>query len=143
MKRMSIYAGLLLLMISNIYAQNPPQKPNADSMQEFWQKFQTAVTKGDKQTVAALSVYPISMPYGIKNIRNKAQLLKSYRTIFFSEGNAAECFPKAKPTVDPQRPNEFTIGCRMTGGSDEEPLVYTFRFGRNGWRFTSFDNINE
>jgi len=62
---------------------------------------------------------------------------------FFSETNAAKCFAKAKPDVDKQRPKEFLIGCKMTGGGEEEPIVYTFTRGRTGWKFTGFDNINE
>jgi hypothetical protein len=138
----AIIGVVLLVLVSGVYAQTPPRTATADSMQVFWQKFRAAVVKGDKETVAALSGYPLSMPYGIKDIRNKAQFLKNYRTIFFFEGNAAKCFPKATPVVDPQNPREFTIGCAITGGIDE-PLQYTFTRGRNGWRFTGFDNVNE
>jgi hypothetical protein len=138
----AIVSATLLVLVSSLYAQTPPKTTTADSTQVFWEKFRTAIVKGDKETVVALSAYPISMPYGIKDIRNRAQLLKNYRTIFFYEGNAAKCFPKAKPMVDPQNPKEFTIACSITGGIDE-PLQYTFTRGRNGWRFTGFDNVNE
>lgn len=141
MKRALVSASLLVL-VSSLYAQTPPKTATADSVQVFWEKFRTAVVNGDKGTVVSLSGYPISMPYGIKDIRTRAQLLKNYRTIFFYEGNAAKCFPKAKPIVDPQNSKEFIIACSITGGIDE-PLQYTFTRGRNGWRFTGFDNVNE
>ena len=33
-------------------------------MNAFWEKFKAAVIKGDKETVAALSAFPLSMGYG-------------------------------------------------------------------------------
>ncbi|SRR6266849_2623483 len=142
MRRLIVSACLLATM-GTVFPQTPKQTTNADSMPVFWEKFKTAIIKGDKETVAALSAFPISMPYGMTNIKNKAQLMKYYRDIFFSETNAAKCFAKAKPDVDKQRPKEFLIGCKMTGGGEEEPIVYTFTRGRTGWKFTGFDNINE
>ena len=141
MKR-AIMGAALLVLVSSLQAQTPPKTPSANSMQVFWEKFRESVVKGDKETFADLTAYPLSMPYGIKDIRNKAQFLKNYRTIFFFEGNAAKCFPKAKPEVDAQNPKQFIIACSITGGIDE-PLQYTFTRGRNGWRFTGFDNVNE
>lgn len=116
-----------------------------DSMSAFWEKFKAAAIKGDKETVAALSQFPISMGYGIPSVKNKAQLMKYYRKIFFGETNAAKCFPKARPVVEKSRPKEFTIGCAFAGGDNGggEPFEYTFALTRNGWRFTGFQNINE
>ena len=142
MRRLIVSACLLATM-GTVFPETPKRTTNADSMPVFWEKFKTAIIKGDKETVAALSAFPISMPFGMTNIKNKAQLMKYYRDIFFSETNAAKCFAKAKPDVDKQRPNEFLIGCKMTGGGEEEPIVYTFTRGRTGWKFTGFDNINE
>jgi hypothetical protein len=141
--RKAIICACLLTMVGTVFAQTPKQTTNADSMPVFWEKFKTAIIKGDKETVAALSAFPISMPYGMTNIKSKAQLLKHYRDIFFSDANAAKCFAKAKPYVDKQRPKEFSIGCKMAAGGEEEPIVYTFTRRRAGWKFTGFDNINE
>ncbi|HKP45716.1 MAG TPA: hypothetical protein VJT50_03890 [Pyrinomonadaceae bacterium] len=140
MKRVMLYFGLLL-MLGVVSAQTSPPKAARDSMEDFWQRFQTAVVKGDKQTVAALAGYPVSVPYGIKPIRNKTQFLRNYKTIFFFEANAAKCFPKAKPDFDTASPNEFSVACSI--GGPDTPLVYMFTRGRNGWRFTGLDNINE
>jgi hypothetical protein len=102
------------------------------------------VIGGDKETVASLSQFPISRGYGMTSLRNKAQLLKRYRELFFGETNAAECFPKAKPFVDTGRNGEFTISCPFArDGGNEEPFVYTFTRTRTGWKFTGFENINE
>ena len=141
--RPAIICACLLAMMGTVFGQKPNQTTTADSMPVFWEKFKTAIIRGDKETVAALSAFPISMPYVMTNIKNKAQLMKHYRDIFFSETGAAKCFAKAKPDVDKQRPKEFTISCKMTGGGEEEPIVYTFTRGRTGWKFTGFDNINE
>ena len=117
-----------------------------DSMPAFWEKFKAAVIKGDKETVAALSQFPISLNDGMTPLRNKAQFMNKYRFLFSGETNAAKCFPKAKPEVEPatkKRPKEFTIGCAFaSGGGEDEPFEYRFTLTRNGWRFTSFTNIN-
>ena len=122
-----------------------PQVQGHDSIQMFWEKFKAAVIKGDKQTVAALSRFPISRGYGLASLRNKAQFMKHYREVFFTETDAAKCFPKAKPSVEKERPKEFTIGCsfRSDDGGGGEPFQYSFTLTRNGWRFTGFENINE
>ena len=113
-------------------------------MNVFWEKFKAAVIKGDKETVAALSAFPISMSYGIPSVKNKAQLMRHYGDIFAHETNAAKCFRTAKPTVDKKRSKEFTVRCPFAEGDNkEEPFVYTFKLTRFGWRFTGFENINE
>jgi hypothetical protein len=115
-----------------------------ESIPVFWEKFRTAVIKGDKETVAALSRFPFSRGYRMASLKNKAQLMKNYRQIFFNETNAAKCFPKAKPYVEKGRPKEFTIGCSFASSGDGGgPFEYRFTLTRNGWRFTGFENINE
>src|SRR2546430_11060282 len=96
-----------------------------DSMNAFWEKFKAAVIKGDKETVAALSAFPISMGYGMSSIKTKAQFMKNYKYIFANETNAAKCFRTAKPEMDKKRPNEFLIGCPFAKDSGgDEPLVF-------------------
>ncbi len=115
-----------------------------NSMNAFWEKFKAAVIKGDKETVASLSAFPISMGYGMSSIKTKAQFMKNYKYIFANETNAAKCFQKAKPETDKKRPKEFLIGCPFAKDSGgDEPFVYTFKLTRYGWRFTGFENINE
>ena len=107
----------------------------------FWEKFRTAVIGKDKATVASLSQFPISMPYGMRTIRSKAELMKRYRDVFNHEGDAAICFRDAKPVTDPARPKEFTVGCKNAAG--DEVVIYSFVLTKLGWRFSSLDNINE
>ncbi|MDQ5843736.1 MAG: hypothetical protein M3539_00380 [Acidobacteriota bacterium] len=107
----------------------------------FWQKFRDAVIKGNKPAVASMSQFPISMPYGMAMVRNRAQLLRRYRQVFNHEGSAAKCFESAKPNIDPARLNEFTVGCKNAAG--DEVVIYSFTRKPNGWKFTGLDNINE
>ena len=129
--------------------EKAPVKPaqSTDSMAAFWEKFKAAVIKGDKETVAALSQFPISLNDGMTPIRNKALFMKKYRFLFSQETNAAKCFPKAKPELWPaekKRPREFTVSCAFASdGGEEEPFEYRFTLTPNGWRFTSFTNVNE
>ncbi len=114
------------------------------SVAAFWEQFQAAVMAGDKAKVAALSRFPISRGYGIRSIRTKAQFMKRYRDLFFSETDAGQCFPKVKPVKDIKRPNEFSVICPFArDSSGEEPFVYTFTRTRAGWKFVGFENINE
>ena len=123
-----------------LYAQ--PSKN--DAMDPFWVKFKAAVTQGDKQAVFAMTQLPVGMSYGESRIRTKAQFMKSYRHIFADEVNAVKCFETAKPQVDKAKPKEFYVTCPFAkDSSGEEPFVYTFKLTRSGWRFVSFENINE
>jgi len=150
--------ALALAFGTNALGESQTKAPSrsaqsVDSMTAFWEKFKAAVIKGDKETVAALSQFPISMGYGMTDLKNKPQLLRRYGGLFFGETNAAKCFPKAKPQVYPatkKRPKEFTIGCGFASevasgvATDEAgPFEYRFSLTRNGWRFTGFENINE
>ena len=144
--------GTVLAFGAMAFAEEQEQKPDkplpvADSMQAFWNTFKAAVIKGDKETVAALSQFPVSLNDGMTPIRNKAQFTKNYRFLFSGETDAAKCFPKAKPELAPitkKRPREFTVGCSYASeGGEEEPFEYRFTLTRSGWKFTSFTNVNE
>ena len=131
--------------LSSVQGETPRKAANeTDSIVAFWNMFSAAVIKGDKETVAALSRFPISRGYGMASVRNKAQFMKRYRDVFFNETDAAKCFPKAKPISDKARPKEFIVSCPFArGGGEEEPFEYRFILTRTGWKFTSFENINE
>jgi len=114
------------------------------SVSVFWEKFKTAVIKSDKETVAALTRFPVARGYGLSSLKSKAQLMRRFRELFFGETNAAQCFPQAKPVVEKERPREFTISCPFArDGGNEEPFIYTFTRTRTGWKFTGFENVNE
>jgi hypothetical protein len=112
-----------------------------DARQTFWEQFKTAVTKRDVQTVARLSQFPIGMSYGIPTIKTKAQLTKRYRQLFNEQTDAAACFNKAKPEVDPANAKAFTVACPDAAGN--EVVIYHFRQTKTGWKFTALDNLNE
>jgi hypothetical protein len=133
--------GFLALIILALLFTAGASAQNDSSIDTFWAKFKTAVIKGDKESVAGMTQFPIAMPYGQAAVRTKAQLLKRYRQVFNSEANAAKCFAGAKPETDPARPKEFSIAC--DNGSGEKVVIYAFALTKTGWKFKSLDNINE
>ena len=136
-----IVVVLLVLMFAGT-ASNGNQVQNNTGIDEFWERFQSAVSAGNKPAVAALSKFPISMPYGMASVRNRAQLIRRYRDVFNHDGSSAsECFKTAKPVVEPGRLNEFTVGCKNLAG--DEVIIYHFKRTSAGWKFTHLDNINE
>ncbi|MGH9966381.1 MAG: hypothetical protein ACREBG_00900 [Pyrinomonadaceae bacterium] len=141
MKKLAILC-LLATIVGTALVQARENAPADDaSIQSFWEKFRTAVISGDKETVANLSQFPIGMPYGVPEVKSRAQLLRRYRQVFNGESDAAKCFRKARPEVEKQNPKEFSVGCKNAAG--DEVVIYWFRFTRTGWRFTGLDNINE
>ena len=129
----------LLLSIICVITAVPFQAQ--DARQTFWQQFKTAVTSRDVQTVARLSQFPIGMSYGIPSIKTRAQLTKRYRQLFNEQTDAAACFSKAKPEVDPANAKAFTVACPDAAGN--EVVIYHFQQTKTGWRFTALDNLNE
>jgi len=113
----------------------------AQSTDDFWQSFKTAVSKHDVETIARLSKFPIEMSYGIPSIKTKAQLAKRYRQLFNEQTDAAKCFSKAKPEMDANNPKHFSVACPDAGGN--EVVIYHFQQTRTGWKLTGLDNINE
>jgi len=138
----AIIVVLMLILAGTILAQGTAKTETADaSIDAFWEKFRTAVIKRDKAAVANLSQFPISMPYGVPNVKNNPQLIRRYRSIFFFDHNAPECFTRARPEINPEKPKEFTVACKNAAG--EEVIIYLFILTKKGWRFTGLDNINE
>lgn len=130
--------GLLLSGAIGSSLSPAPQDPTKET---FWEKFKTAVIRKDKAAVAALSKYPVGMPYGYRSIRNRVQLIQRYREIFNHEGDAAVCFKTARAEGDAGRPKEFTVAC--PNGAGDLVVIYSFVLTPTGWRFNGLDNINE
>ena len=142
LRRTSIGFCLLLFICAIAVYPSAAIGPQADpSVEQFWNKFKTAVQKSDKTSVASMSQFPIGMPYGVAKIRTRTQLARRWRDLFNTQANAAKCFEDAKPLVDPAAPNRFTVGCKDEAGN--EVVVYGFSRTRTGWRLTFLDNINE
>jgi len=113
----------------------------ADSTDDFWQSFRTAVSKADVETIARLSRFPLAMSYGIPVIKTKVQLTRRYKQVFKEQTDAAACFAKAKPEMDADNPKRFTVACPDAAGN--EVVIYHFEQMRTGWKFTGLDNLNE
>ena len=138
MKKITTLSLLLLLAATSLAARS---NQTADPIETFWQTFKTAVDKRDVEAVVRLSKFPIEMSYGIPSIKTKAQLTKRYRQVFNEQTNAAACFKKAKPELNPEDPKKFRVACPDAGGN--EVVIYHFALTRAGWRFTGLDNLNE
>ncbi len=73
---------LILLSFPNAFAQS-------SDFSAFWKEFKSAVSAGDKLKVAGITKFPLSMPYGVKAVKNKEDFLRRYNEIFKGEANAA------------------------------------------------------
>jgi hypothetical protein len=109
----------------------------------FWTKFKTAVANNDKAAVASMTKFPLSMPYGVKTVRTKAEFLKHYAQILNMEANANRCFQATKPTRDGKA---YIVWCTFKENpesSDNRPIGYRFANTKAGWKFAGLDNVNE
>jgi hypothetical protein len=110
------------------------QENASPAMKEFWSKFQSAVAKNDRDTVAALTKFPLAMPYGVPSIKTRAQLIRNYGKIFDAE--TKKCFAAAQPQVEDAKAKKFSINCG-------EAMMYWFEFSGGTYKFTTVDNVNE
>jgi hypothetical protein len=110
----------------------------------FWKKFKSAVVAGDKAAVAEVTKFPMSMPYGVKVVKNKENFLRRYDEIFTGEANAAQCFAKAEPQKESDRRYDIYCPFKETPNDWENaPLRFIFEQTKSGWKFSGLDNINE
>ncbi len=140
MKLKSLLAiGLIFLVLFTNVGASATQT----EIKKFWKIFKTAVIKGDKEAVAKLSRLPVSMPFGVKSVKTKAAFLRRFNEIFDGDSDAARCFKTAKIE---KRDKYYEVACGFKSepaNSENKPFVYTFELTKNGWKFVSFDNINE
>ena len=123
--------ALCLLAPVNAAAAQANASP---AMKQFWGKFQSAVAKNDREAVAALTKFPLGMPYGVRSIRTRAQLINRYGEIFDAE--TKKCFAGAQPQVEDANVKKFSINCG-------EAMMYWFEFVGGTYKFTAVDNVNE
>jgi hypothetical protein len=110
----------------------------------FWKKFKNAVVAGDKAAVAEVTKFPLSMPYGVKAVKNRESFLRRYGEIFTGEANAQQCFAKAEPQKESAQ--RYGIYCPFKGTPNDwenAPIKFMFELNKGGWKFTGLDNINE
>src|SRR5438046_3018634 len=124
----SFLAGIfILLSFPSAFAQT--------DFSAFWQKFKSKVIAGDKAAVAEMTKFPLSMPYGVKAVKNKEDFLRRYNEIFKGEANAAQCFGKAEPRKESARRYEIYCPFKETPNDMENaPIRFMFELTKVGWR---------
>ena len=130
-------AGILILLFSsNAFAQN--------DFSAVWREFKSAVIAVDKAKVAEMTKFPLSMPYGVKAVKNKEDFLRRYNEIFKGEANAARCFASAKPRKESAQRYEIYCPFKDTPNDWENaPFRFVFELTKTRWKFAGLDNINE
>ena len=130
-------AGILILLsFPNAFAES--------DFASFWGKFKSAVISGDKAAVAEMTKFPVSMPYGVKSIKNKENFMRRYGEVFDGEANAAQCFGSTKPQKAESGGYEIYCPFKETPNDKENaPIRFLFESTKGGWRFVGLDNINE
>jgi len=110
----------------------------------FWKTFKAAIISGDKATVGEMTKFPLSMPYQVKAVRNKEDLLRRYGEIFKGEANAAQCFRHAEPRKQSAKQYEIYCPFKHTPNDWENaPIRFIFELTKTGWKFVGLDNVNE
>jgi hypothetical protein len=127
---------LILLSFPNAFAES--------DFSAFWKKFKSAVIAGDKAKVADMITFPLSMPYGVKPVKNKNDFLRRYDEIFKGEANGAQCFAKVEPRKEAGGGYEIYCPFKETPNDMENaPIRFVFELTKAGWKFSGLDNINE
>src|SRR5437762_7750440 len=127
---------LILLSFPNAFAES--------DFSTFWKTFKSTVMAGDKAKVAEMTKFPLSMPYGVKAVKNKEDFLRRYAEIFKGEANAAQCFKSAEPHKESDRQYEIYCPFKETPDDRENaPIRFVFDSSKSGWKFTGIDNVNE
>jgi hypothetical protein len=127
---------LVLLSFPNAFAES--------DFSGFWKEFKSAVIAGDKAKLAEMTKFPLSMPYGVKAVKNKRDFQRRYDEIFKGEANAVQCFAKAEPRKESAQRYEIYCPFKETSNDWENaPIRFVFELGKSGWKFTGLDNINE
>jgi len=132
----SLTTILIVLLVPNVFAQT--------DFSAFWKKFSSVVIAGEKATVAEMTKFPLSMPYGVKAVKNKEDFLRRYGEIFKGEANATQCFRSAEPQKESAR--RYEIYCHFKESPDDKenaPIRFIFELTKSGWKFAGLDNINE
>ena len=129
-------AILVVFFLPEAFAQN--------EFPAFWKKFRSAVLAGDKESVADMAKFPLSMPYLVKAVKNKQDFLHRYNEIFRGEANAAQCFASAEQRKESAR--RYKIYCPFKDTPkdwENAPICFIFELTRTGWKFAGLDNVNE
>jgi hypothetical protein len=127
---------LILFLLPEAFGQN--------EFSAFWIKFKSAVITGDKASVADMTKLPVSMPYGVKAVKNRQDFLRRYNEIFKGEANAAQCFASGKPAKESAQRYQIYCPFKETPNDWENaPIRFIFELTKDGWKFAGLDNVNE
>jgi hypothetical protein len=128
--------ALIFLSLPNAFAES--------DFSTFWKEFKSAAIAGDKAKLADRTKFPLSMPSGVKAVKNKEDFLRRYSEIFKGEANAGECFKRAEPRKESA--GHYDVYCPFKGTPNDwenAPIRFIFELTKNGWRFAGLDNVNE
>ena len=134
-----LLAGILATAISF----STPSVSAQPDFEAFWTKFKTAVASRDKAAVANMTKFPLNMPYGVRDVRTRAEFLKRYDRIINMEADASRCFKVTKPEKDGKSYGVWCTFKENPESSDNRPIQYSFVKTKTGWKFAGLDNINE
>lgn|GEM_PF-703939 len=126
---------LCLAAVPFVRAQKATPKPqSAAAFDAFWPKFQAAVAQNDKAAVAAMTKFPLTMPYGVPAVKTKAQFLQRYAKIF--DAATRKCFASAQPERENNKSARYNVLCG-------EAMLYEFDLVGGTYKLVTVDNINE
>jgi hypothetical protein len=111
----------------------------------FWASFKSSVINGDKTSVAKMTRFPLSVPYGVKQVKSKADFIKRYDAIMNFEADVKRCFATQSIEKD-ENPKRYFVNCTFKSepeSSDNRPIFYYFEKTKTHWKFVGLDNINE
>ena len=107
---------------------------SAPAFDAFWTNFRSALAKNDKESVAAMTRFPLTMPYGVPAVRTKAQFLQRYANIF--DAATRKCFAAARPERENNKSARYNVLCG-------EAMLYEFNLVGGAYKLVAVDNINE
>jgi hypothetical protein len=134
MKSLLLIALLCLCVAPSVHAHKPLSPQTTPAFAAFWPKFQSAVAKNDKEALAAMTKFPLTMPYGAPAIKTKAQFLQRYGKIF--DAATRKCFAAAQPERENKKSARYNVFCG-------EAMLYVFDLVGGAYKLVAIDNINE
>ena len=136
MKTLLLIAATCLCLCATSPAREQQQTtpPRPPAFADFWPKFQSAVAKNDREAVAALVKFPLTMPYGVPAIKTKAQFNQRYAKIF--DAATRKCFAAAHPERENNKSTRYNVFCG-------EAMLYMFDVVGGAYKLVAVDNVNE
>ena len=135
MKKLIVLCACFLITASTVASSAQSWKDDPAFI-NFWQKFKTAVISNDKETIVALSSFPIRMPGRVRAVKNAADLRLRYNEVFTKRTSAAKCFARddSDPVGQPEgiHPKAYAVFCDLGTG---DVLSYRFKLTSIGWKF--------